>query len=564
MPNNEESQVNSDSDHSDHDDSVSLEGIDDRNSDIDVPIVSDDEEDGGDMYNDDVLNVDVEMNEISWSEGNGDVNVRDFTSHSGPLILLNHDVSEVECFKTFFSDDIIYLLVAETNTYARRQLDPNWTETDFSEMSAYLGILILMGIIQVPDYKFLWSTNKFLANGGVKEVMPVKRYEKLSQYLHICSLVPDPQIDADKLWRVRPVLDSVLERCKVAFNPRKNQSIDEAMIPYKGRFSAKQYVPSKPVKWGIKVWMRCDTTSGYCHEFDVYLGKGSNNTNGKGLPYNVVTKLTEELKGKFHHVYFDSFFTSIPLAVDLLKNGIYMCGTIRQNRRQFPEDLKVKNLPVHLEQGQYVARQSGNLAAVVWMDNRHVSVLSTNESIDQCDLTERRQKDGTVRMISRPRIITNYQDNFRGVDICDQLRSKYPVGRSSKKWWKFLLNFLINLCIINGFVFFTHFNQIVRRKKRYTQLDFRVNLVVELINGYSFSRKRTPVLAIFPMNNGNPNVHKYIRLNKKKSTCKYCTKHGEKKRKESVFGCKKCDKHLCSFECHRRFHAVLGVTVVEE
>ncbi|CAG2236041.1 unnamed protein product [Mytilus edulis] len=107
----------------------------------------------------------------------------------------------------------------ETNLNATRKQqlagrnDTNWTETDFAEMSAYLGILILIGIIQVPDYKLLWSTNKFLANGGVKEVMPVKRYEKLTQYLH----VNEPEADStDKLARIRPLLDSVLERCRVA------------------------------------------------------------------------------------------------------------------------------------------------------------------------------------------------------------------------------------------------------------------------------------------------------------------------------------------------------------
>ena len=70
-----------------------------------------------------------------------------------------------------------------------------------------------------------------------------------------------------------------------------------------------------------------------------------------------------------------------PLALDLLRSGIYMCGTIRQNRKYFPEDLK--NLPVRIQPGQYVAKQSKNLAAVVWMDNRHVSALSTNESLEQ-------------------------------------------------------------------------------------------------------------------------------------------------------------------------------------
>ena len=58
-----------------------------------------------------------------------------------------------------------------------------------------------------------------------------------------------------------------------------------------------------------------------------------------------------------------------------------MCGTIRQNRKYFPEDLK--NLPVRIQPGQYVAKQSKNLTAVVWMDNRQVSALSTNESLEQ-------------------------------------------------------------------------------------------------------------------------------------------------------------------------------------
>jgi hypothetical protein len=69
--------------------------------------------------------------------------------------------------------------------------------------------------------------------------------------------------------------------------------------------------------------------------------------------------LSEGLRGKYHHVYFDSYFTSIPLALDLLRSGIYMCGTIRQNRKYFPEDLR--NLPVRIQPGQYVAKQSKNL-----------------------------------------------------------------------------------------------------------------------------------------------------------------------------------------------------------
>ena len=134
---------------------------------------------------------------------------------------------------------------------------------------------------------------------------------------------------------------------------------------------------------------------------------------------------------------------------------------------------------------------------------------------------------------------------------------KNPVGRSSKKWWKFLFNFLTNICIINGFVLYDHFNQVEKKKKRYTQLDFRINLVANLIYGYSFTKKRIPALVVFPMNISSPTLHRHTRLKRKKSICKFCTKHGEK-RKETIRGCDTC------FECHRGFHAVIGVVVMEE
>jgi hypothetical protein len=57
----------------------------------------------------------------------------------------------------------------------------------------------------------LWSSNKYLGNAGAKEIMPVRRYQKINQYLHANgSWRENPQ---DKLFKVRPLLDSVSDRC---------------------------------------------------------------------------------------------------------------------------------------------------------------------------------------------------------------------------------------------------------------------------------------------------------------------------------------------------------------
>ena len=70
--------------------------------------------------------------------------------------------------------------------------------------------------------------------------------------------------------------------------------------------------------------------------------------------------------------------------------------------------------------------------------------------------------------------------------------------------------------------------------------------------------------TLYPLQNSNSTLHKFSRLYKNPTTCKQCPKHGEKKRKETVFRWVKCNKHFCSFICQRPYHAVLDVNIVEE
>ena len=44
------------------------------------------------------------------------------------------------------------------------------------------------------------------------------------------------------------------------------------MIAFKVRLSHVQYLPAKPIKREIKVWMSCDADTAYLHPFEVYLG----------------------------------------------------------------------------------------------------------------------------------------------------------------------------------------------------------------------------------------------------------------------------------------------------
>ena len=127
------------------------------------------------------------------------------------------------------------------------------------------------------------------------------------------------------------------------------------------------------------------------------------------------------------------------------------------------------------------------MAATVWIDSRPVAVLSTTApSVLMSSDISRRPKDGTVVSVPRPQSVGHYQSFFRGVDIVDQFRSKYLVGRLSKKWWKYVLFFLITTVIIDAFLIMKGSVRF-QKKKKYRKLDLCVALAQILIGMF-----RTP------------------------------------------------------------------------
>lgn len=107
------------------------------------------------------------------------------------------------------------------------------------------------------------------------------------------STLPTPEYN--KLGKVQYVIDSVRNRFQEVYDTHCEVSIDEAMIPFKGRSTLKQYMPKKPVKRGIKVWMLADAINGYVSSFDVYTGKKRNKPE-EGLGARVIKSLTKHLQ----------------------------------------------------------------------------------------------------------------------------------------------------------------------------------------------------------------------------------------------------------------------------
>ena len=273
----------------------------------------------------------------NWTSSLCDVTVNQFVRNVGPQIPLSNGMTT---FSNFITDEIVAIIVRETNRYSR-DCESNF-ETYDEEIKAFLGFIILMGIVRLPHLYDYWSTNPLLHYFPIANKISRRRFLDIRRYLHFVNNSQLPQRGEDgynRLGKIQPIIDLVKKQTVDNYLPHKENSIDEAMIRFKGRSSLKQYLPLKPIKRGIKTWVRADSTNGYISEFEIYTGKEGDQPT-RNLGENVVKKLSQTLVGGNYHLYFDNYFTTIPLLQQLLQDDIYACGTFRADRKFFPRELK--------------------------------------------------------------------------------------------------------------------------------------------------------------------------------------------------------------------------------
>ena len=76
----------------------------------------------------------------------------------------------------------------------------------------------------------------------------------------------------DPLYKIRPLLTSLISNFQSSYNPGRELSIDEAIVSFKGRIWFLQYMPKKPNKWGLKAFSLADSKTGYTYNWTLYAG----------------------------------------------------------------------------------------------------------------------------------------------------------------------------------------------------------------------------------------------------------------------------------------------------
>jgi hypothetical protein len=131
--------------------------------------------------------------------------------------------------------------------------------------------------------------------------------------------------DADRLYKIRPILDNCVEKFRKYYKPPQELSLDEAKTPWSGRLRFRMYNPRKVVKFVILVHMVREATTGYFGNMELYTAEG------KKLEETIFSVL-ETYIDLWQHVYQDNHYNSVETVEKLLLRKTQVCRTIRANR----------------------------------------------------------------------------------------------------------------------------------------------------------------------------------------------------------------------------------------
>nr|XP_026487574.1 piggyBac transposable element-derived protein 1-like [Vanessa tameamea] len=284
-------------------------------------------------------------------------------------------------FAYFSTKDLLENIVTETTRYSIQKQPDRPEVVTMSDFHKYLGILIYMSVYYYPSTRSYWS-NKF-GFSPIKEAMSVNKFERIRMMLHFNNNenhLPVSQTYHDKLHKLRPILDQ-LNRQFSSITIEQRISIHEQMCATKIGHFLKQYLPNKPHKWGFILFVLCNLM-GYTYQFQVYAGKETTdrlpNEPEVGVVGETVLKLLRVIpRHQNHIVYFDNYYTSLPIMYTLAKEGVHSLGTIQRNRLgkfcKLPSKQVVtkSSVPRGMFE-EYVTFDGVDISSVNWKDNLSV------------------------------------------------------------------------------------------------------------------------------------------------------------------------------------------------
>ncbi|KAJ8723234.1 hypothetical protein PYW08_003146 [Mythimna loreyi] len=188
------------------------------------------------------------------------------TERPGPINEAKDAQTSLECWVLMYPDNVLEQVVVYTNIYItaiqnKFQRERDCLPTDLIELKALLGLLYYFGKLRGAHL----NTNDFWATDSTGSdiciaTMSRQRFHFLLRCLRFDDINTRQQRrQSDKLAAIRDFFTGFVTRIKKHYCLGDTVTIDEKLEPFRGRCPFRQYMPNKPARYGIKIFVLADS-----------------------------------------------------------------------------------------------------------------------------------------------------------------------------------------------------------------------------------------------------------------------------------------------------------------
>ncbi|GFS10164.1 PiggyBac transposable element-derived protein 4 [Elysia marginata] len=212
---------------------------------------------------------------------------------------------------------MIQKVVCCTNLEGERVYGKNRGKTDATEIEGFVGCLLYLGTLRDNRTTTTVHWDKTNGNQLLRACFSRNRFLKLSNHLRFDDKSTRQSRRAkDAFATFREIWDDFNLNLGKEYIPGPMLTVDEQLMPWRGRCGFLQYLPSKPDKYGLKIFWICDAGKGYPLIGEPYLGKVGRSRE-MNIGRNTAIALSEPYFGSGRNLTVDNFFTDMALSTPL-------------------------------------------------------------------------------------------------------------------------------------------------------------------------------------------------------------------------------------------------------
>lgn len=452
-----------------------------------------------------------------------------FTANPG-LLVNNPGKEPIDFFRLIANDTFFEYLIREMNNYGQHCI-AKWSNIDRPTLEKFVAISYLIGHINVPQYKLLWTQDDLYEFPTVSKILSRDRFAAVLRSMHFLENLESSPENYYLFYKIKPLLEIFRSNIRKVYQPSMNLYITRRELCYRPQVNYKR------LRLVVRMYNLCDSDGVVLKT--ICTGPNVHENSINGHTEEIVKTLLQDYTKSGHVIYLEDVYNSPSQSIALLKESTLTVGILRATRQGIPKEMSLAKL----KPGDVMSKFTQDGLCILRWKSPKEDILALSTKFDDQIVTVKGNKKSEKHI---PKMIYEYKKYMSNVKSAAKKITYYNnenrILRNDIRFGVLIFQYVMN----NSFILFNEHSG-----QKMNLFEFR-NAIIRALKG-------PPLEA--PINNPKKEgihlpaiIEKHDKGRIPRKKCLVCK--DKQIRKDVIYYCEECEEKpgLCLNPCFREHH----------